>query len=458
MRSPSVFSWCLSLVIVSVAVAQNSPDLAWAQSIPVYGTAGAVSIVALQNGNGYALAGSCGANSLQAQNDVVFLAKTDLNGNPNSKVTIYDTYNNPVNIGSHDVSSVLQDAYGDLILVGTRKAHSHHSQNTNAWILCVNSCGAVKWQTAFGGMQGEQFTAQCAMIMKNGDIVIGGQKDSNAWIGCLGDDGQTKWSNTYAGEKILSLYQIAYSSSGNYYATSVSKINSSNMLNIYCMDWQGTLLSNQVGSLPKLKCNQPVLNSTGDMNSFFAAKNPDNNACTIIAFGRDGEKEWNKELLFGNGGNVSISALASYADNFRLIGGDREYGPADGPKFMWVAGVDSIGNEQWFMSYTAAQSICALLPCPKNHSFIAVARNPGSKNNLSICKFSFSEDRNITAAALVVQNRKNALGQPIGANVYDVQGRKIALSQAGQLPHGLFYSRIQSNGNAGTMAFQIIRK
>jgi len=463
MRGISLLSIAVVIIAASFSHAQQAtPTMEWARSLPAFSAAGDTKIIPLQSDLGYAIAGSCSAAAYGGSNDLIFLVKTDLQGRTTSGMHVYNTFVKKAP-GTQEVKAVLQLINGDIVLVGTRKFGMPNSQNTNVWIARINASGSQRWLRVFGGVDGDAYKAQCAIIMKTGDICVGGQKGLNGWVGCVGQDGETKWSNTYDGEKVMAFSRILTSHWGGVTAVCISNSAEPRIVYFDRIDWDGMFQSSgYYGNA--LQCQKmfgidPVIFTTGNSEILSSEMNPCNGLCQVTLYGSDATFQWEHDFSMTCSGNETVTAISTLGDQSCVIAGTRMLAQDGGSSQMWMTGLCTCGKVTWTLTIPTDQTPYDIVPAG-DHEFIVLSKGPFPKSNFTLTKYSAETKPLSSQVSLSPSIRQNATipGANSGAQVYDVQGRRLSGLNTGRHSIGAYVFHCEPESRTGEALLRIVQK
>ena len=158
---------------------------------------------------GYIVAGdtsSFGAGGLDA-----WVMKLDSTG----AITWQKTYGDE---GSQYFNHIQQTADGGYIAAGENRSSGAGSDDV--WVMKLNATGGVTWQKTYGGI-GNDWAHVVQQTEDGGYIVSGatysfGAGDRDAWILKLNSTGAVTWQKTYGGEAVDFPYSIQQTLDGGY--------------------------------------------------------------------------------------------------------------------------------------------------------------------------------------------------------------------------------------------------
>jgi uncharacterized delta-60 repeat protein len=122
--------------------------------------------------------------------------------------------------GSDYASSIQQTSDGGYVVAGQTYSFSD-TINGDAWVLKLDSSGAVTWQKTYGGTGGDyassiQQTSDGGYIVAGYTYSFGDTINGDAWILKLDSSGAVTWQKTYGGTSDDEAYSIQPTSDGGY--------------------------------------------------------------------------------------------------------------------------------------------------------------------------------------------------------------------------------------------------
>jgi len=158
---------------------------------------------------GYIVAGR--TNSFGAGNDDVWVLKLDTDGAVEWQYTYGGT-------GNEGPNSIQQTSDGGYIVAGD--TNSFGAGGWDAWVLKLDSDGAVEWQYTYGGT-GTEVASSIQQTSDGGYIVAGytysfGAGNNDVWILKLDSDGTVEWQCTYGGASYDVSRSVQQTSDGGY--------------------------------------------------------------------------------------------------------------------------------------------------------------------------------------------------------------------------------------------------
>jgi hypothetical protein len=459
MRGISLLSIAAVIAAASFARAQlTTPTMEWARSLPAFSAAGDTKIIPLQGGQGYAIAGSCSALAYSGSNDLIFLIKTDCRGNTSSGMHVYNAFVQKL-YGTQEVKAALELPNGDIVLVGTRKFGMPYSQNTNVWIMRIDASGTKRWLNVFGAVSGDAYKAECAIIMKNGDICVGGQRGLNAWVGCIGQDGATKWSNIYDGEKVMSFSRIKNSSWPGVTAVCLSNTVSPRVLYFDRIDWNGAFVSSTYYG-NDLECKNmygadPAIRATGNSETLISEMNLCNGLCQVTLYGADATFQWEHDFSM-TCKNETLTAISTIGDEGCIIAGTRSFEQENRSGEIWITGLCKCGKVDWMLTISTDQTAYDIIPA-SDHEFIVLSKGPFPKSNFTLTKYN-TVARPLTGVSQESRKVNFRTNVSVGSSVFDVQGRLVSGAKPGRLSGGIHFYRNAQTAIAGANSFGFIQR
>jgi uncharacterized delta-60 repeat protein len=120
--------------------------------------------------------------------------------------------------GNEEANSIQQTSDGGYIVAGD--TNSFGAGGWDAWIVKLDSDGAVEWQYTYGGT-GSDSANSIQQTSDGGYIVAGytysfGAGNNDVWVLKLDSDGAVEWQYTYGGASYDNSYSIQQTSDGGY--------------------------------------------------------------------------------------------------------------------------------------------------------------------------------------------------------------------------------------------------
>jgi len=215
----------------------NSGNIQWQKSLGGSGYDYPYDIQQTSDG-GYIVAGRTQSNNgdVTGYHGSVYsdfwVVKLDANGNIQWQKTIGGN--------SEDIAySIKQTSDGGYIVAGQSSstdgdAIGHLSyNNTDLWIVKINSIGNIQWQKSFGGYGTE--LALDAKQTSDGGYIVAGATDSNSgdvtllygeydyWVLKLDSTGNLQWQKTFGGSGTDSAQSVIQTSDGGYMVAGLSR-------------------------------------------------------------------------------------------------------------------------------------------------------------------------------------------------------------------------------------------
>ena len=158
---------------------------------------------------GYIVAGS--TQSFGAGSNDVWIMKLESTG----AITWQKTYGGT---GTDYASSIQQTLDGGYIVAGSIR--SFGAGDSDVWVMKLDATGGVTWQRTYGGVDSD-WAHVVQQTQDGGYIVAGatysfGEGDRDAWVLKLDSTGAVTWQKTYGGEAIDFPYSIQQTQDGGY--------------------------------------------------------------------------------------------------------------------------------------------------------------------------------------------------------------------------------------------------
>jgi hypothetical protein len=290
------------------------------------------------------------------------------------------------NIGEYGYS-ILETANSGLVLAGYAGSNdgdvsgNHSSDNSDFWIVSINSSGEILWQKCLGGTRGDY--GYSLDRTQDGGYIFGGNTDSNdgmvignhgdggdVWIVKLTSNGSIQWKKCFGGTRGENCFSIKQTSDGGYIFAGTTTSNdgdvSGNHGDQFQVDGWVVKLSS-VGAIQWQKClggsGSEGLNSieqTTDGGYIVAGGTKSNNGdvsgnhggydAWVVKLSSTGSIQWQKCL--GGTSDDGFKSIRKLIDGgYILVGGTNSingdvsinYGLYDG----WVVKLNSSGEIQW---------------------------------------------------------------------------------------------------------------
>ena len=246
---------------------------------------------------GYIVAGE--TDSFGAGSFDIWVLKLD----PDGAVEWQHTYGGT---GFEGASSIQQTEDGGYIVAG--RTNSFGAGGSDAWVLKLDSSGAVEWQSTYGGT-GSDATNSIQQTSDGGYIVAAytysfGAGNDDAWILKLDSSGAVEWQYTYGGAGYDSARSIRQTSDGGYIAAGFTDSFGAGDCDLWVLK----------------------LDSTGNL-------------------------DW--QHMYGDANEDYANSIQQTDDGGYIVAGETDSFNVDpnGDSEIWVLKLDSTGNVEWQHSY-----------------------------------------------------------------------------------------------------------
>jgi uncharacterized delta-60 repeat protein len=301
---------------------------------------------------GYIVAGS--TNSSGAGQDDFWVFKLNSTGG----MVWQKTYGGS---GEDDAYSIEQTSDGGYIVAGSSNSFSS-SGSLQAWVLKLDSTGAVQWQYTYGG--GGTNYASWVRQLSNGDYIVAGATNSfeahgyDFWVFELNSTGGIIWQKTYGGPYDDEATCIENTTDGGYVVAGPSdsfgsgaggydhfwvlKLNSTGGI-----VWQNTYGGSGEDDPYYVQQTTPdqgyivvgLTNSTGAGYDDF----------WVLKLNSTGTVEWSK--TYGSTGYDDAYSAEQTADGGYIVAGTSNSFSSGGNPDVWLLKLDSTGTPQWQYAY-----------------------------------------------------------------------------------------------------------
>jgi hypothetical protein len=459
MRILSVVAVCCMAAVSSIVHAgegQKEPVMQWLQALPVFGVSGPAAVVPVNSGRGYAVAGSLGSISETGGNEAVFFLKTDSLGLSGSTFR-FSTFSRQ-GMGTHEVHALQSLCDGGFVIAGTRKIVSRVPTHDNAWVICTESNGAVRWMKVFGtvaGFREQHYQIECAQAMPNGNIIVAGQKGDMEWACCLSRTGDVKWSVTMDTGKVVSLIKCATNSvlAGCFCG---ERLDAYVNLNWISPEGRVDYTTMSIGC-PDISYYSPLIIPVNNLSAIVASLNLRANRFQVISYDFRTNVEWDAQMLLSEGESRELTSFVPVNDRECVAGGTRtSVTPGGTLQQLWLADINKSGDVVWDWSTDQVLGVYGVAPINDNEIIVLAKTHPG-RTNMALIKLG-SPQQTVEATSTVP--RQSALGQgPVkaaGAMIFNVQGRMVSSSGDIRLPRGVFFRKTPGIARPVT-SFQSVR-
>ncbi len=425
------------VALVCSAVAGQLPVIRWSSSIPVFDASGPAVVTQLSSGKEYAVAGSCGYVSVSSGNESIFIVKTDSIGvcGPIGYLTTFSKQGT----GSHEVKALLPTADGGLVVAGTRRIATHVPTHDNAFVICTEKKGAVRWMKVFGTVEGgfeQHYRIEAAILQPNGNVVVGGQKGSTEWVCCLDGSGNELWSTDIDTGTVISLVGVA---SNGALAGCLSNDATGTQSHLAWVSRVGRVDNNT----PKVECPttaayHPLVMPVNNLTSIVATTNIENGQGKISAYDFRINKLWSDPICGGaNGLRGLTSFIPGSKPNEYYLGGSKLVDAVTDFSVIVLVKLDLRGDIVWQWVSDRAQYVYNIANC-RDSDIVVLSQCNSSKSNLFL--FKLGEQKPFTAVAAQSSAVPETQSVP-KAKVFDVMGRKVATAAITQMPRGVYVAQ-----------------
>ena len=252
-------------------------------------------------------------------------------------------------------SSIQQTQDGGYVVAGY--TWSFGAGDEDAWIIKLDSAGAVTWQKAYGGANDDsansiQQTADGGYIVA-GDTSSFGAGGSDAWVMKLDSTGAVTWQKTYGDEGSQYFKHIQQTADGGYIAAGENRSSGAGSDDVWVMKlnatggvtWQKTYggIGNDWAHVVQQTEDGGYIVS-GATYSFGAG---DRDAW-ILKLNSTGAVTWQK--TYGGGDEDYVTSIQQTADGGYIVAGlTQSFGTGDSD--VWVLKLDNTGAITWQKTY-----------------------------------------------------------------------------------------------------------
>lgn len=160
---------------------------------------------------------------------------------------------------AHDIEQTSDGGYIFVGTVGNSDGDVIGSYGSQIWVVKINSFGVITWQKTLGGTYEE--IGYCIKQTSDGGYIIAGSNNSNdgdvtgnngftdAWIIKLNSTGALQWQKSYGGTQFDAAYSIKQTSDGGYIVAAYTGSNNGNVTNFHGFYDVWILKLNSVGNL-----------------------------------------------------------------------------------------------------------------------------------------------------------------------------------------------------------------
>jgi uncharacterized delta-60 repeat protein len=297
---------------------------------------------------GYIVAGS--TNSSGAGQDDFWVFKLNSTGS----IIWQKTYGGA---GEDDAYSIQQTSDGGYIVAGATNSFSSGG-DYDAWILKLDSTGAVQWQYTYGG-SGQDYASWIQQV-SNGDYIVAGTTNSflahgyDFWVFKLSSNGSMIWQKTYGGQYDDEASCIQNTSDGGYIvAGSSNSFDSGGKNHIWVLKlnstggivWQNTYGGTQEDDAYSVQQTTGGYIVAGTTNSSGAGSAN----FWVFKINSNGSVVWSN-TYGGSGANEAFAAQATPDGGCVVTGYSTSFSSGGNPN-VWVLKLTSTGAVQWQNTY-----------------------------------------------------------------------------------------------------------
>jgi hypothetical protein len=444
MKSAVKSCLCVMTVFLCVnASADLQPRLQWTKPLSVTGPTGPSFVVSLDNGAGYAVAGTEGD-----RNETIFLLVADSSGSEAWKAR-YSTFPESQCVGAHCVCSFQQLGDYGFVLAGTRKTRSNPFDA--AWIIRIDREGYVLWTTVLepdGENPTTGYNVESLSQTRTGSFIVTGQKEGAAWVCCLERNGEVPWSKTFDGARVSSVVQSA---DGSFLVSGISSTPTLRSVFLHKLGADGILAWTRVSSTdaecPTAGSPPPLALVRDNLHVLTASTMPGTGNCCVTCLDTNAEQQWQKCLCFCDMRYLAVKSLVPYGDNGALVAGDGAPDRYTASQGIWLVWLNASGREVWQWTASEAQAARAVAPVDGRGIIILAEHHSCSSNELVLMKLM---EPQITVAAATFQaanvSGTAAFKETTGPVTFiDVRGRSVSYCSRAtmrtSLPAGIYISR-----------------
>ena len=245
---------------------------------------------------------------------------------------------------------IIETKDGGYIIVGS--TYSYGKENSDVYIVKIDKNGTEKWEKAIGGIDYDAATFALEDI--NQTLVLGntysfGEKNSSdIWLISLDSNGTELWSKTYGGEGYDGARCIRKTAGGGYIISGETESYGNGLLDIWILKIRsdGTEIWNKTyGGLKDDTCNDIIILPD---NKYLIAGHThsfsDSWDAWIICIDSNGTEIWNK-TFGGKKDDGASSIIQVNSTQYIITGYTKTYGKGEGD--MWILKISSNGTEIW---------------------------------------------------------------------------------------------------------------
>jgi hypothetical protein len=308
--------------------------------------------------------------------------------NSNADIEWEKTYGGSNNDEAKIIQQTTDRGY---IVAGSSRSNDGNVTNnngyTNAWILKLNTNGAIEWKKTYGGSSDDELTnikqtadngyiAVGSTISNNGDI-LNNQGYDDAWIIKIAANGNLEWSKTFGGSSIDYLNDIQQTTNGEY------------------------LFVGGTGS-----SNGDITNNHGSIDLW------------IIKLQANGNLAWQK--TYGGSDTDYANCIQKTNDGHYMITGstfssDGNVTNLQGDKNAWVIKIDDLGNilQQTTVGINENEGTNSILQTHDNNFLIAGTSKNVNSNIINIFIAVLDTNYNLLWQRQIPQGDKNTFTEAI---------------------------------------------
>lgn len=236
---------------------------------------------------------------------------------------------------------------------------------TDAWVVKLNSYGAIEWQKTYGGSREDYF--QSIKQTSDGGYILAGYTKSNDgdvtdfkgssdwWIVKINSSGTIEWQKTYGGSGDDLANNITITSDGGYIISGVSLSIDGDLSDNSGLTGSWIIKINTTGSIEwDINFGGGTYawagyiiqtNDGGYISTMYSDLD-----CGIIKLSSSGSIEWQK--TFGGSGSDAAYRIKKTQDNGYILLGNTNSNDGDvtgykGGMDGWVIKIDETGNLEW---------------------------------------------------------------------------------------------------------------
>ncbi len=307
-----------------------------------YGGSGIEYAAAVQqtSDGGYVAAGS--TNFFGAGNNDAWVLKLNTDG----AVAWQKTYGGT---GTDVATAIEQTSDGGYIVAGW--TNSFGAGGSDVWVLKLNTDGTVAWQKTYGG-SGSNYASSVQQTADGGYIVAGGA-DGDAWVLKLNSDGTVAWQKAYGGPGTDYATSVRQTGDGGYIVAGYADASGSGNTDAWLLklNSSGTVLWQKTYGGPEIDAVVSI-QQTGD-GGYIAAGysdsfNPGSRDAWVLKLNASGSVLWQK--AYGGPGEDFVSSIQQTADGGYIVAGYTSSFGA-GNEDAWVLKLNGDGSVAWQKTY-----------------------------------------------------------------------------------------------------------